>query len=240
MTTKNKSKQKSIDISGPVTYIPSVHRLALRIFSAACFLALGATGHADILFSTGPDQLAFGPGNLPANFGGYADSDAFTLGAGSVLTTILYSDWIDVPYVPSTVFWAITTDRVSGGSAVTGLSSVVASGTANLTNTLVATCVARDCNTVYESSFPVDVPLAAGSYFLWLGDETPAAGGSGWGYASNTGGASQQFLDGNLAFDGGGELSFELDGTTVPEPSNWVLLLSIGTSVLITARHKLR
>src|SRR5262249_52745125 len=149
-------------------------------------------------------------------------------------TQIGWSAWITPGNTPSTVDWAITTNLVGGCCAFTGQSNVIASATANFNNTLIATDVEpRFHENVYWSTFAGHVPLAAGTYYLWLGNVTPGldvGGDAGWGYASNTGAASQQWLNGNLNFFGGGQYSFELEGTTtvapapVPEPGALLLL----------------
>jgi hypothetical protein len=192
---------------------------------AALALLIGAWAHpsscrADVLYYTGPDTLQYGPGNLPSVGGGYVDNDRFTLASDSTVTQIGWSEWLTSGLTPGTVDWAITTNLVGGGGPWTGGSNVVASGTATLSYTFIATVSTTPRSDVYWSTFGVNVPLSAGTYHLWLGNESNGSV-AGWGYASNSGGDSQQWLGGNLRFYGGGQYSFELDGTTavlVPEP----------------------
>jgi hypothetical protein len=208
-------------------------RYRVGLLTVAYSLVLVANSYAtSILVSTGPDQLAFGPGNLPTNEATvppYAEVDIFTLPSNSTVTQIDWSAWVNPGSPPTSLDWAITTNLASGGSLMTGLSNVVASGMASsLSNTLTASNVATTHSDVYWSEFSVNVPLVGGTYYLWLGGVTPLAGGPGWGYASNTGGDSQQWRNGAPLFVGNGRLSFELDGTTtavsgVPEPATLTL-----------------
>ena len=213
-------------------------RIAFGIMAPA--LLLGGVGQdsscrAGILYTTGPDLLQYGSDGLPAVGGGYVDLDHFTLASNSTIQQIRWSEWVSSGSTPTTVDWAITTNLVGGGGSWTGATNVVANGTTALTFSLTAS--GREGNNdVYSSTFSLNVPLPAGTYYLWLGNADDSLGVvAGWGYANQIGGNAEQWLNGNPRVGLSGDLSFEIDGVTasaVPEPST-LALLGIGTASLV-------
>ncbi|HME00726.1 MAG TPA: PEP-CTERM sorting domain-containing protein [Terriglobia bacterium] len=209
------------------------------LFFALCVTLFSANGRAGtVLFYSGPDELTWGPDGLLNISLGYAVTDPFNLPSASTVGEIGFSGWINPGYVPATVSWAITTTP--------GLSNVLASGTAaSLTNSLTATGRGPGypyINDVYWNTFDVNVPLAAGTYWLWLTDGAPSAGGLGWGYASNSGVSEDFFSNGTLNFVGTGTQSFALYGpapSTVPEPGTLALTASALLGAVGFLRRKL-
>jgi hypothetical protein len=156
-----------------------------------------------ILFNSGADYLHDHPiWGTPGFCCGYSVTDTFTLSSASTVTGIAFSAWAfpgNIP--PSSLTWEITTSPNAG---------VLASGSASLSNSLTL-ADAGNSRSVYESSFPVNVPLAAGTYWLQLKNGLPSE--LAWGFAKDSG-VSQQFLNGVFRVGPMGTQSFELTGTT--------------------------
>jgi hypothetical protein len=193
---------------------------------------------ANTLYTTGPDILRYGSDGLPDVTGGYADLDHFTLASNSAVKQIRWSEWVATGATPTSVDWAITTNLAGGGGTWTGTSNVVASGTTTLTSSLTASGL-QGGNDVYESTFHVNVPLSAGTYYLWLGNATDSFASDipGWGYANQNGGNAEQWYNGNSRVGLSGDLSFEIDGvpnsaSAAPEPAS-LTLLGIGAAGLL-------
>lgn len=103
----------------------------------------------------------------------------------------------------------------------------------------------------YESGGPViydcagaGCALAAGTYWLVVSETDPNSA-LGW-YFSSTGANTNQAFDsigsptGPWSFDSVTETAFEIDGPTVPEPANWLLLGSgiLGMAMLIRRKRR--
>ncbi len=189
---------------------------------------------SQVLFYSGPDQLTYGNFGLPSIADGYAVTDNFTIASNSTVGTIGFSAWILSGNTPTTIFWAITTTP--------GLTSVLGSGTASLNNALTASNV-QGGNDVFWSQFNVNVPLASGSYWLWLSMGTPSLTAVGWGYTNNSGVSEDFFDNGTYRLTLGGTQSFELlsPSTSTPEPAGLVLFGSgvLGLSGLVRRRLNL-
>ena len=204
-------------------------RYCIGLLTIVCSIVLAANCYAtSILVYTGPDMNTYSPVGIPAIEGPYAVDDVFTLSSNSDITQIAWSDWLTHGTTPTGVDFAITTNVAPLSGVLTGASNVVASGVVgSLTNTLTASNV-QGGNDVYWSQFAVNIPLSAGTYYLWLYNSTPTGAEPGWGFTSLASGAAQQFNNGNPHFSSAYRLSFELDGTTtassaVPEPATLTL-----------------
>jgi hypothetical protein len=200
--------------------------LRKAILSILAFATLSTCCWADsILFNSGPDLGTYGPLGIGGFTGPYTDLDRFTV-ADSTVTGISFSQWVVIGTSPvSALFWTISTSPGSG---------TIATGEATSFTTTLTQANAEGGNSIYETTFSIPgVALAAGSYWLTLGDPLVAQG-QGWGYTVNTSvatGVAEQFQNGSFRTNLDGSLSFELTGTltnsAVPEPSS-LLLLSTG------------
>jgi len=200
----------------------AMKKVGLKILCGSWLLISCLTCSASqVLFRTGPDQLMFDSNGhgLPSistnSTGAYAATDTFTLSASSIVQAVSFSAWLDLGVKPSSVSWAITSAPGSG---------VITSGTGALSYVLSAPDVCG-CD-VYWSTFSLNVPLAAGNYWLLLSDGAPSMS---WGLYKETG-VSEQLRNGT-PFLSWGTQSFEVRGATVPEPG----ALSLITDILALA-----
>lgn len=173
------------------------------------------------LYTTGPDMLSYGSDGLLSTAYPYADLDHFTLAMDSTVQQIQWSEWLPSGDTPGSVDWAITTDLVGGSGSMTGASNVVAQGTATPSYTLTANG-AQGGNNIWSDTFGINVPLAAGTYYLWLGNSD-----AGWGFANQKSGDAQQWLNGSFSHLASGDFSFAISDApapSTPEPGSLILL----------------
>jgi hypothetical protein len=180
---------------------------------AAAGLVTAMQSQAAPLYDDGPDALT---GAWYINTGSVV-ADSFVLSASSTLTEVTFSNWLSLsstgaPNTATSVDWAITSS--AGGP-------VIDSGTASLTSSLATT---QGSFAIYNASFllPSD-SLSAGTYWLQLGNEVVSNDGGGyWGVSAA--GTSTAFRVSSSPFQSLTPESFQLYGTTVPEPATFSLL----------------
>jgi autotransporter-associated beta strand protein len=111
---------------------------------------------------------------------GFQVSDSFRLTQPTTLTSAQVGLRVTSGAVPASLQWTISTQPTGGGvangNAPTG---IIASGTATPTNTFQSQ-VTQAGNTfdIYESTFALNATLPAGTYYLSLGPNSTASGGS--------------------------------------------------------------
>ena len=198
-----------------------MHQLRDRRYRILAWLTLGialtgthfagSAGAATVLYDNGAivgTQGSGAPSISPAEV-----VDSFDISSASTITgTANVGLWITQGDVPSTVDWAIRTSPFSG---------VLASGTASWSASFLFT---NPFNfDIYSGGFSIpDLPVAAGTYYLSLGNAvTVPAGSTFW---DRSGGPSQ-------VFDGSTNLSnsFQIIGNvgapaSAPEPATIVLM----------------
>jgi PEP-CTERM motif len=197
----------------------------------------GSLSSTSIQPSALPTQTLYdnGPinGNIDAwtiNFG-FQLSNSFTLTQPSNLTGVQFGVWAFPGDSLTSVDWAISTgptgSGVGDGSQPSG---IIASGTASTSSAFQFTnSFGYDID---EINFPLNVSLAAGTYYLSLQNAVVASNnpifwdqnnGPSLAYENSIG-----LLNGNTDFDPpGGSESFQIFGTippaTVPEPASMAL-----------------
>lgn len=189
----------SLDASGRVvTLLPSTV-LSVNTGYYVCSNSPGRSSTQTV--NSGADALI----TSPAIGDGYATTDKFTLASANTIQRISFSSWANSGGVPHTVDWAITTGPNSG--------TTIASGTASQLTSVYRTSVRNNTTDVYQVSFPVNVQLAAGTYWLLLQNGYDQSGADlGWGVVS-TSGNGEQFLNGAFRTNVG-TMSFQVSGPT--------------------------
>jgi hypothetical protein len=211
------------------------HTLAVRSFflltSACLLLSLPAMAGSE-LYTNGPIN---GNSNAWYVVGGVQTiSDSFGLPSTSTIGSISFGDWVLEAFggnAALTVTWSITS-APNGGT-------VFGSGTSSLTNTLFCssslTCGLGNFN-VYTSSFPTNVALNAGSYYLNLLNISTSNGSeAGWDINSGVGCAgtgcpSSAYANG-MSQGSQGSDSFTLY-SPIPEPSTVLDMFGTGAFCL--------
>lgn len=184
----------------------------------ALALLLGVIGHsnAGLLYDNG----ALHPTNpeLTITTASWAISDSFTLAGPSTLTGVQAGFAIEpLGAHPTAVHWQLGT---------TSFGSDIGSGSANPSNMLVGS---TSLFTVYESTFPLNQTLAAGTYWLTL-DAASSGGFVGWIESFGPSNAEQRSADMSVDRVIPSE-SFQVFGTSAvaPEPAS-ALTLALGAS----------
>jgi hypothetical protein len=191
-------------------------------------ILLSAPARADTLYTNGP--ISGDIGGL-ALYSSNQVTDSFILSDPSTILSVTFGEWVDSGATPEDVDWEI-------GSSPFG--SDLGSAT-NVSLALSLFCTAGGgCgdgeDDVYTSSFTLDLPLAAGTYWLTLQNATTS---SGLAYWDQSGGPSQ--IETTCCVSGYLSNSFTLTGT-VPEPDSiWLggsgLLLLLAAGLRRTAKH---
>jgi hypothetical protein len=159
-------------------------------------------------------------------------ADSFILNAQALVSTIDFTVWTGGGPI-STLNWAITTNPFDN-------TAIVASGTASPTNTFdqAISPNGSDFNIYSETLDTAGVNLAAGvTYWLQLSgaEQTDADAGSAVVYWDENDGTSQAYASGigSLAdytcsanCGQSGSETFDVNGTTTPEPGTVTLLFS--------------
>jgi hypothetical protein len=127
--------------------------MALALLS----VAVGPTRADYVLYDNGPINGTIGGFQIGPPNNGSPLSDSFTLTHASNLTGVQLGLWT-INQIPTTLQWSIGT---------TPFGSDKGSGTANLSSALHNYYVGT-YHTVYASTFPLDVQLGSGTYWLTL------------------------------------------------------------------------
>jgi len=176
--------------------------------AAVLCLFMAAPALADTLYSNGPINGTLG---FYVFQGGCQVSDSFTPGGASNLTGAQIGVWIIPPQTPTSVDWSIGT---------TPFGSDISSGTASILSNTLTGGLGAGYYPLAEDDFALSGTLAAGTYYLTLGNFAS-------GYWDQNSGPSAAY------YTGGGQLPSEsfqlygsLDGAVTPEPASLVLLSS--------------
>jgi len=197
----------------------------LLLATILCLLMAAPATAGTLLYDNGPVN---GTINSFTIEGGYWTSDSFTLSSASTLTEVQIGLWVYPTFTAGSVGWLIGT---------TPDDSSLGSGTGVLTDAFQF--INADGYNIYESTFPLSVPLAAGTYYLTIQNAGPSehvwwdvSNGPSTGYSNSY---SPENLSGRCTLLPGATCSesFEIYGNVAtPEPSSLVLL---GSGMLIFA-----
>jgi hypothetical protein len=164
-----------------------------------------------LLYNNGADQ---GTNNVSITTKQVANP--FTLSNAATVTSITFSNWVLGAYVPSTVYWYITSQAFGGPYEASNPAATLS----------LSLPVTNSNYNIYEASFQTGgVALAAGTYWLQLEDEVVTGSGTdtygGWGVSASALSA-YVYSDSGLATSPAN--SFQVYGDyDIPEPASLAL-----------------
>jgi hypothetical protein len=242
-------KQGNVDIFGMAK---GLYRFGALVFVATLILPVAVEGQVLDLYSNSYDFGDYGvydAGNPTYTVNGQTYqsemvADSFALNQDSTISTVKI--WGPSSFPLSGMTFTVNFYANTNGNPGALLESETVTTTGTIESQpdpgLPGLYIESFLNT---GSLSAPVTLPSGSYFFGAWNDNIVAGVSSWTWNASTDGQGNALLLDSaspeynvLPVDTGSNVEFELDGTAVPEPSTYFLLLSSVTMLFLAKRRK--